>query len=482
MKLATARCLIVAALCVLLGACTGAYRTNVAVENDCVAGDDGMLGEGAAACRAAVGEYAQRPDEYSYTLFFVEFDDQGWAYDDNAKMDAVLAQVRKKLQGETRPDHRCVEAGSKSVHLVLFVHGWKHTAAYDDGNVASFRNLLREAATAECKGAANRREVIGIYVGWRGRPAETPEALSFLDNLTFWDRKAAAIDVAQGGAREFFARLDAMADRANQRDPAGKAVRMLLIGHSFGGHILLTSLGGTVLRSLTPAVDDDPLDAKHCSQTQLSRDGDMIVIVNAAIEGTRFEPIHSMGRKWKVPCYKAPVIVAVTSEGDSATRDFFPLGRWVSTVFERYVTPEQRRADTHTLGHNDRYLTHELGLRSDDPRFHVAKDRDRVPQCEGWSNEPGKLIASIQAEFRNAFRFAEAAKKEWKPREPRAFCAGAVLIPITKDGQPEPLEWRAPVMNIRVTKSLVPDHSSIYSPQFVSFIRELYMDTLRTGP
>jgi hypothetical protein len=39
-------------------------------------------------------------------------------------------------------------------------------------------------------------------------------------------------------------------------------------------------------------------------------------------------------------------------------------------------------------------------------------------------------------------------------------------------------EWRAPMLNIRATRDLIADHSDIYRPEFVSFVRELYMDTL----
>lgn len=465
--------------CVLiLSGCTGMYRKTIDVAQECIPDEHGRLSSSAPVrCRETLGEYAASP-QFSYTLFFAEFDDQGWAYGDGRQMEEILAQVKDKLERQRRPVHPCVNAGRSTVHLIIYVHGWKHTAAYDDDNVANFRNVVREAATAECDlRAATQSEVVGIYVGWRGRPTQTPKAVDFVDNVTFWDRKNVAIDVAQGGVREFFARLDASADRANARIPGQKPVRMLIIGHSFGGHILLTALGGSVLKSLAESVDDNPTDEKHCSQMRLGRDGDMIVLVNAAIEGTRYEPIHSISRKWKAPCYKAPLLVAVTSKADEATRTSFPLGRMFSTWFESYTSGEQRKADHTTLGHNERYLTHELGLRADDKKFDVPQQP--VEACKRWSNLPGELIPSIAAEFANARRFARRVTLDpWRPDEPRTFCAGAVLVPIrTREGD-KPWEWRAPVMNIRVSGSLVADHSKIYAPEFVSFIRELYMDTL----
>ena len=39
--------------------------------------------------------------------------------------------------------------------------------------------------------------------------------------------------------------------------------------------------------------------------------------------------------------------------------------------------------------------------------------------------------------------------------------------------------WYAPILNITASKALIRDHNQIYDPRFVSFVRELYMDTLR---
>lgn len=464
------------------GGCTGMNRTSMDVVADCVPDTDGRLVPGAPpGCRVAAGEYAAS-DRFSYTLYFVEFDDQGWPYDQGRHMDRVLGRIRDKLEKRSaRVTHPCVSPDAQTMHFVIYVHGWKHSAAYDDDNVANFRRLVREAAAASCdERAATKREVVGIYIGWRGRPTETPKAIDFLDNLTFWDRKSVAIDVAQGGAREFFARMDALADRANRKMRDGKAVRMLIVGHSFGGHILLTALGGSVLKSLAETVDDDRMTEGACQDMRLAREGDMIVLVNAAIEGTRFEPIHSVSRLWTAPCYKAPLLVAVTSRADEATRVSFPMGRFFSTLFENYTSSQQKRADLNTLGHNERYLTHELGLRKDGAKFDVAQQP--VEACEIWSDKPGALIPSIAAEFSNATDFARRIRNEtWNPSHPRTFCAGSVLIPIRTQDDGRPWEWRAPVMNIRVSGSLVADHSSIYAPEFVSFIRELYMDTLETN-
>jgi hypothetical protein len=458
--------------------CTHLYRTGEQTASPCLSDPEGLLLAGSVeACATAQGEYAAEEGKYSYTLYFVEFDDQGWPYRDGAYMERVLQELKAKLQGPGRARHGCVNAGTKTVHLILYVHGWKHTADAADANVRNFRKLVRESASAECRNGTSGREVVGIYVGWRGRPVETPEAVSFLDNLTFWDRKAAAIDVAQGSLREFFARIDAMVDRANDAGAPQKPVRMLMVGHSFGGHILLTALGGSVLANLAAVVDDDPYDPVQCQKLSPRRDGDLIVLVNPAIEGTRFEPLFSVGTKWKLPCYKAPILISVTSTGDWATGTFFPIGRWFSTWFESYTSADQKSMDRKALGHSDYLITHELGLKGDGPPFEgrPAPEGD----CERvWSTDTPNVEEAVAAEYRNERRFLARQDAGQEVAElPRVFCAGAILVPRAGT-EGRLFAWRAPLMNIRVRPSLVANHNDIYNPRFVSFLRELYMDTL----
>ena len=46
-------------------------------------------------------------------------------------------------------DHYAVLAATGDVVLAVFVHGWHHNAAPGDGNVASFRGLLKGLSVKE---------------------------------------------------------------------------------------------------------------------------------------------------------------------------------------------------------------------------------------------------------------------------------------------------------------------------------------------
>lgn len=463
--------LLVAAIA--LSGCMGMHRTELAEAKPCNPDRNGFLpADGPKACASSYAEVATQ-ERLHYTMYFAEFDDQGWPFakegSGNVQMYALLEALRKKLRGDmdARPEHPCIEKGAATVNLLVFVHGWKHNAAADDGNVANFRRLTRDLAEAECTGGASKREVVGLYIGWRGKSWDLGEPLI---NVSFWDRKSAAADVAQGSVRELFAALDAIVDAANAKRTPGqlKPVRMLMVGHSFGGHILLTALGGAVIKSISTFSEGkgDLENCAHKDNPDISRDGDMIVLVNPAIEGTRYHPLHRVAERWRHRCYRAPLMVSVTSESDIATKFFFRAGRLVSTLFEDYESAEQRYADRSTFGHNQAYISHELRLAGE----HGVPPVLPVAECKAWQGLP--LVPRIMAEYWNQCHFARDAIKSWDPRAPRAFCGGAVLTAL------RPGEWRAPILNIRAAKSLIADHSQIYDERFVSFLRELYMDTL----
>jgi hypothetical protein len=204
----------------------------------------------------------------------------------------------------------------------------------------------------------------------------------------------------------------------------------------------------------------------------------MVVLINSAIESARFEPVLGLTSNWQFPCFSPPLFVSVTSRGDTATRDFFPIGRILATTFERYTSRDQRYADWLALGHNERYITHDLMTAEEfaalppDARPVATKP---VDACKQWS--AANIPMAIALEAANHAEFvAQVRSDAWNPSLPRPFCASMVLAPFK--AEEARLVGYAPVMNIRVSEAIVPNHSDIYDPRFVSFVRELYMDTL----
>ena len=117
----------------------------------------------------------------------------------------------------------------------------------------AFRGLLNQMAEMELRRAPSywpAREVVGIYVGWRGLSVDAGEAA---EDLTFWSRMATAHRVAEGSVREVLARAKALRDAIDEtswphhQDP--RSTRLVTIGHSFGGLIVYTALSAVLSRS-----------------------------------------------------------------------------------------------------------------------------------------------------------------------------------------------------------------------------------------
>lgn len=373
----------------------------------------------------------QRPVEHmpDYDLVVAEFDEQGW------EAGAGIHQVLEHLT------HIQTNAPDQRLSLVVFVHGWKHSAAADDGNMRTFRRLLHGLAQQEKVLPTGQRRVVGLYVGWRGGSIDVP----LLDALTFWERKSTAEKVAVGAVRELFASLDKWRDdRAPRSQQEKNKIRMLTIGHSFGGLIVLNTMTGEFIGSVVR------------KPQSLSRLGDLVVVVNPALEGTRYEALHATASRVKQ--YRSdkqyPVLVTITGQDDQATRLAFPAARALSTMFEPVVSPAQQEANVQTLGHNPRYITHTL--RTCDPT-----SADCTPAA--CASE------SIDSQARD-----EAAMVERLVAQPHfgtheTLCRG-LLLESNDRWQPK----ENPFWVVSATGDVIRDHGDIENPRLLSFIRVLY--------
>lgn len=435
------------------------------------------LGAAPADCTPAPGqpiasECRQRTHEHTkhYDLFFVEFDDQGWLHpkeesgsgDANGQLDTVM----DALQGLAK-DH-------EGISLVVFVHGWKHNASWDDENVANFRTSLLAASQVEASNeqelGIKARRVIGVYVAWRGKSLALPEPLI---SLSFWDRKFTAQHVAQGSARELFSRLRGFQRDQNSRDPTCHTgtsrckVRMLMIGHSFGALILYTAISEALVDSL--AADED----SGADEGPIQPFGDMVILINPAFEASRYENLYRIATGRPYRRYQSPILVSVTSSADWATGLAFPLGRFFNTMFEHAASKPEDTANNNTIGHIPRYLTHRLSL-----------TKEESPECTGWidldtvvdvKDRLKQMKVNLDIERRNnqAFFDRNLDGKLLRDHWSRNFCGKLLLeqIPCQSERQCPP---NSPIWNIQTDAELIPGHNEINKPAFVNFLRQLY--------
>jgi hypothetical protein len=394
-------------------------------------------------CASATGTDAlhstpEVPVDKSYTLHFVEFDDQGWAFPDHAEPDTGAGTPSRQIDCAIADLRHKLERGGTNVLSFVYVHGWKHSAANEDRDVRRFRALLKSRA-----GLFPGRDVVGIYVGWQGNTVD----LWGLNNLTFWGRKNAAQHVAEGRVRELFSRIRGLRAywngplKASEHDcdwqPSGAdrcRLRTIMIGHSFGGLILFNSAAPYLLEMLS--IERDLPDGEKRPRAARARGiADLIVLLNPAFEGSRYEPVFEASRHYPADANEAPLLVMLTSTADQATKNAFPVARWFNSIFQYPASSsEQSTAMRRTPGHTERYLTHKL--------------------CVGDKE------------------CADAAGPGLKWGTSRRYCGGLVLRAYDAPARPfRPIVW-----NVRTHAEVIPDHSEIDGPHVFRFIEQVYND------
>ena len=406
--------------------------------------------------------------DQNYLLGFIEFDDQGIPYtrpgNGENQMDALF-------------DRMLVESRQRDLCIIIFVHGWKHNADADDSNVKDFRTLLSQVAEMEGRlPITSQREVFGIYAGWRGLSLH---ATPIDENLTFWTRKATAERVAEGSIRALLGRAKAFRDELNSSNwPSGlpHRTRMLTIGHSFGGLIVYSAVAryltdqAAALDAKSAIIGAAPKgEAAAAADNQIAGYGDLVVVINPAIEATRYEPIaeivNARPARGFAP-WQPPVFIEVTSVGDAngpgdwATGIAFPIGRFFSTIAQgfggSFRAGEYSEALT-AFGHYSEFWTH--SLTNTNPTATNAETLSSI--------DFGEECKSLH-EFDEKYRPDGRLTRGWT----RTYISGAQLWALN-EAKSDP---NNPYWIIRADPSIVLDHTHITKGVFLDFIRQVYDD------
>ncbi len=429
-----------AAVCFLVSGLTACapliqYRTDYAV---CVS----PLSPPSPECETHALQQLPGTGAANYLLGFVEFDDQGQLWD-RKQMAAVV-------------DKLSTEAASKDLLMVVFVHGWKHSAAPNDGNIETFRNVLAGLSESEAylssRTGLPARQVAGIYLGWRGGSVTLP----LIKELTFWERKNTAQKVGYVGVAEVLSRLELIKRVRESLTSGNSRTRLVVVGHSFGGAVVNSALAQILERGFVQTTC--PAE----TQCDVAGFGNLVVLINPAFEALLFGPLSDMsterGRYFES---QLPVVAVLTSEADYATRYAFPAGRWLSTFFEKEhdltrrnatskqeETVDEGNANRTAVGHFEPYRTHRL-YPSDE------KTREQVAEMRG-------------SERVQMFSQSSAAWVNDKPGSKIRF--GGLVLERTATSA-----GRNPYLVVYVDKRLIADHNDIDDPRVIHFLEQLIM-------
>lgn len=381
-------------------------------------------------------------DDSKFLLGFVEFDDQGQLWD-RKQMWAVI-------------DKFSAESASKELLIVVFVHGWKHSAKPFDPNIETFRSVLAGLSSAEKQisqaTGEPERLVAGVYFGWRGASVTVP----YVNNVSFWDRKNTAQKVGGVGVTEALNRFEQIRRTKDHMGGEASRTRLIVVGHSFGGALVHSALASSLESGFVHSVGPDGTisDAQGF--------GNLVVLINPAFEALLFAPLSDMStERGTYFGSQLPVLAVLTSEADYATRYAFPAGRAFSTFFEkerdikRYnavtkneETIDEENANRKAVGHFKPYRTHRLYPIGD-------STREQTQKHEGVDN-----FARLQ-------QFSQSWVSD-KPGSKIPF--DDVMLERT-----ETSAGRNPYLVTYVDKHLIRDHNDIADPRVIHFLKQLIL-------
>ncbi len=346
------------------------------------------------AYRAKSG-YLRKPAA-GVTVSIIELDDHGelWSRPQVNKALGVIDQAQGGTEGP-------------GAIVVVFVHGWQNNASHgneDDpnGNLHKFKDTLARVRDLEMHSTAPNeipRNVAGVYIGWRG---EAIHPFLGIQLLSFYNRYNAARRVAASPAPTEAILSVLKVGSANPRS------RTVVIGHSFGGLIVEKALSQPLVNLATDSALGQ-FTAQSVSRVAPAEfPADLIVLVNPASPALFARSLLSSLQAWallpkdrvdaRFACKGSPrwrpLIVSVTSKGDSATGIAFPLGTTLGYSLQRYrdydgkgpddapadnAKQGQRHYATHTEGHVDQLFSHTLDHQSAAPISGGAQPCDDDP-------------------------------------------------------------------------------------------------------
>lgn len=246
-------------------------------------------------------------------LGHVEIDDQG-----ELQSFEQLQRVTRDLRQQSRESPRLV---------VVYVHGWNNGAVDGPGggDLRSFRDTLEKLAMAQNQ--ISGREPYGVFVSWRGRTLK-PSPMVF----DFFHRYAGAERAGGIAGAEVIHEISAAARSSNPRN------RILMVGHSFGGLLLESSISEALAAKLANAHGSlNPGQEMVLHPRELP--ADLIVMINpaeAAIQSRKLiAAMTNRGVRAAKNSRPSPWIVSVTSQRDYANKLAFPTGN----LFGRWVPP-----------------------------------------------------------------------------------------------------------------------------------------------
>jgi hypothetical protein len=398
-----------------------------------------------------------QPNEYE--LHFIESDDYGWFWDP-AQATQAFDAVRKSVSDQ-------------DTIVLIFVAGWHHSAQCCDDNVEGFKEVLGrlrielarkmyDQAREKIHGVSNSKpvKVLGIYLGWRGRSLP-----GWADYLTFWGRKAAAARVGETDFEEFLIRLRHFCAEHGQQSAAEFAkppqsrrqnvLGLVTIGHSFGGQVVLRATASLLEHELTDIseqVGGGPAYLRTSTRsgsgttpsTPVQGFGDLVVLINPAVEAAAYQRLHSLGMSLNYPHDQGPVMLTISADNDVPRHKLFRIGRILGEWFTskpHLADPREREMERQSLGFFTDQVTHRI--EPADPTMKLVGKLNQhppEPACVGhdhcdftwytWAGQPKAEADSLSADVYDSSVVKQIGDYDLSS-SPRTVFADVVMRPLS---------------------------------------------------
>jgi Alpha/beta hydrolase of unknown function (DUF900) len=230
-------------------------------------------------------------------------------------------------------------AGAESLPklVILYVHGWKHSADLEDSDLLNFTHLVCELRERH----DGRKRVVGIYIGWNANASLS----TILENLSFWVKKNNADRIAQSAVvTKIVSAIGAL-----MRDTPSSSDQFIAIGHSFGARILFSAISQMLIHRTEIAHPGYP----GGSYRLVSGAANACIFLNPAFEASRYSAIDDISRKEEHFLEgQPPLTITISTSNDFATKVAFPIVQWLGFC--------RTDRELKTLGNYRPFFTHSL--------------------------------------------------------------------------------------------------------------------------
>lgn len=330
------------------------------------------------------GRSAKPPNDQTFDLAVVEFNDDGSLVDPAQRSEAV----------------DCISAARESnpngALVVVFIHGWHHSARPDDKHFAEFRRILMSLTLREAERyhpEPSGRRVVGIYLAWQGDPPSGFAALNdtWLTHLSFFGRYRTAKKIGDGNA--FGMTIKEIVERTKGPPPSAMPQQpespLTFLGHSMGALMLESAFlallrhGDTALAPASASSTAKCVQVKHLG-TPVSFPDAVIAINSAADSRITRAIVEELGARNLSKSassngisFSPPLFVSATATHDWATR---LIWRFAPFNFFRKTGGHDKTLLTHALNRSEADV---ICLRKSAPDFGQGWSCLRPPEPAG---------------------------------------------------------------------------------------------------